>query len=496
MQTRLTTSSIFRDWQTLLLLLAFFGIRIVSFYLAPHAILQAIIVFTMIFILGLTFFKNPDYAWMIVLGELLLGGAGHFFEFFGLSIRTILILVFLFLWIVYSLSNRDKTLFKIHIPHNLYYVLIPLAVFLFISATLGIFNGHKVHHVVQDLIPFSFFALLLPAFHLFREEKMQHYFVRLIIVFLIGSAVFSLFTFGLFTTETVEINGEFYKWFRDVAMGKITFVTDFFYRIVTPEHILIPPLMLIGYALLMRDEKHNKMWRFMFLCGALVLALNFSRAYLIGFVAGLIVLKYKHKMKRWLTVSLWSLIMIILVFISVNIVSSMGSSLGLEIAGLRIGSMVLPETEISTNTRTALLTPIFAMVKQHPILGSGIGATLSYVNPYTYMQINTRHFDWGYLEMIVELGIVGSLILLSIIGLLVYELTKKIRSISDFHDLYIGLLGGIAALLVINITAPALYHVLGIFYFAFVMAFVSKPVDLFDNVVTTLYRVFNKIKNE
>ncbi|MBT3538764.1 O-antigen ligase family protein [Candidatus Parcubacteria bacterium] len=495
MQNRLTASSIFLNWQTPALLGIFLGIRILSFYLAPHAILQAIIVFTMIFILGLTFFKNPDYAWMIIMGELLLGGAGHFLEFFGLSIRTVLILVFLFLWIVYSLSNRDKTLFKIHIPHNLYYVLIPLVIFLIISVTIGIFNGHKAHYVIQDLIPFSFFALLLPAFHLFREEKMQYYFVRLIIVFFIGSAIFSLFTFGLFITETVEIHGVFYEWFRDIAMGKVTFVTDFFYRIVTPEHILIPPLMLIGAALLMRDEKHNKMWRFMFLCGALVLALNFSRAYLLGFVIGLIFLKYKHKMRRWLTVSIWSIAMIVLVFMSVNIVSSMGTSFGFEIAGIRIGSMVLPETEVSTNTRSALLRPIFTMIKEHPVTGSGLGATLSYINPYTYTQINTRHFDWGYLEMLVELGIIGSVILLSVIVLLIYELIKKIQSISDFQDLYIGLLGGIVALLIINITAPALYHVLGIFYFAFVMAFVSKPVDLFDNVVTTLYRVFNKVKH-
>ncbi|MBT3948856.1 hypothetical protein HOF40_02095, partial [Candidatus Parcubacteria bacterium] len=72
MQNRLTASSIFLNWQTPALLGIFLGIRILSFYLAPHAILQAIIVFTMIFILGLTFFKNPDYAWMIIMGELLL----------------------------------------------------------------------------------------------------------------------------------------------------------------------------------------------------------------------------------------------------------------------------------------------------------------------------------------------------------------------------------------------------------------------------------------
>ena len=76
--------SIFKNWQTLLLLLIFGGVRLLSFYIAPHAILQAIIVFVLVFVLGLTFFKNPNHAWMIILGELSLGGSGHLFEFFGL----------------------------------------------------------------------------------------------------------------------------------------------------------------------------------------------------------------------------------------------------------------------------------------------------------------------------------------------------------------------------------------------------------------------------
>jgi len=488
--------SIFKNWQTLLLLLIFGGVRLLSFYIAPHAILQAIIVFVLVFVLGLTFFKNPNHAWMIILGELSLGGSGHLFEFFGLSIRTVLLIVFSFLWLGYSLSNPTSDTFKIYISHRLYYVLLPLTVMLIIASGVGIFNGHSTASVIQDLIPFVFFVLLLPAFHLFRDEKTLHYFIRLIIVFLIGSALFSLFTFVLFVTKQAEIHGVFYTWFRDIAMGKITYVTDFFYRIVLPEHLLIPPLLLIICALLMRNEKHNRMWRFLFFSGTIVLALNFSRAYLLGFIVGLLFLKYKHLLRRWFIVSLWSIAMMILIFMSINIASSMGKSLGLEIAGVRIGSMVLPETEISTNTRTVLLSPIFAMIKAHPIIGSGLGATLTYINPYTYAQITTRHFDWGYLEMLAELGLFGSLALLLVVIVLIHELIKKIRSISDYHDFYIGLLGGIIALLITNITAPALYHVLGIFYLAFVMAFVGKPITIFDEVVTTLYRIFNKLKTQ
>lgn len=493
MLERLTTYSIFRNWQTPLLLIIFFTLRITSFYLSPHPIIQAILVFFFIFILGLVFFKNPDWAWMIILGEIILGGAGHYLEFFGLSIRTVLILVFLFLWIVFAVTNRDKINF-LKIPGKLFYVLLPLGFFLLISTIAGLFNGHQIQYIIQDLIPFSFLILLLPAYHLFKNEKIKHYFIRLCIVFLIGSMIFSLVTFFFFTTGVAELHDPFYNWFRDVTMGKITHVTDFYYRVVTPAHLLITPILLMICALLMRDEKHHYMWRFLFFCGALVLALDFSRVYLLAFAVGLLFLKYKHKFHRWIKVSLWSLSIIALMFISINIISSGFRSFGLEIIGIRISSFAAPEVELSTATRMVLLDPIFSIIKQHPIIGSGLGATVIYLHPATYEQVTTRSFDWGYLEMWAELGLFGGLWLLIIVGVLIFELIKKIRKLADYHDFYIGLLGGIISMLIINITTSALTHVLGIFYLAFVIAFVSKPVTIFDGVVTILYRIFNRLK--
>jgi O-antigen ligase len=323
---------------------------------------------------------------------------------------------------------------------------------------------------------------------------MRHYLVRLIIVFLIGSALFSLFTYILFVSGTAELQGPLYHWFRDIAVGKITEVTTYYYRIVLAENLLITPILLVISSLLMRDEKHHKMWRVLFLCGAVILALNFSRAYLLAFAVGLLFLKYKHKVLRWFIVSAWSVAMIVLIFMSILIISSKGKSFGFEIIGIRISSLIQPITETSSNIRMALLEPIETLILQHPIIGNGLGSTFTYIDPRTYTEVTTSQFDWGYLEMWAELGIGGALCLLTIVGFLIYELIKKIRSISDYHDLYVGLLGGVIALLVMNITSPALYHVLGIFFLTFIIAFASKADGLFDETVTLLYRVFNRLK--
>ncbi len=493
MQSRLTTFSIFHHWQTWVLLFLFLALRAISFFIMPYPIAQAIVVMALILLLGLLFFKNPIYAWMMILTELLLGGSGHLFEFFGLSIRTVLILIFLFLWIIFAISKKhDKYIVRIH--HHIFYILMILSIVVLFSMVNGLLHNHTMRHIIQDMIPFVFFVLLSPAYHLFHTKRIQHYFIRLIGVFLMGSLLFSVITFTLFVRKITVLHGTYYTWYRDVIMGKITYVTDFFYRIVTPEHLLIPLIMIIIVSLLMRDEKHHYMWRFMFFCGAIIVSLNFSRAYFLGFGIALLFLMYKHTIKRWIRVSLWSIAMIILVFASINILSSMGHSLGLEIAGLRINSFVQPETEISTNTRMALLDPILHTISQSPILGVGLGSAVTYIDPYTFDQITTRQYDWGYFEMIVELGIIGTLIYLILIFALILALIKNIRKISDYHDIYIGFFGAIIALLVINITTPALIHVFGIAFFAFVIAFAIKPITFFDEVVTLLYRVFNKLK--
>lgn len=494
MLSRLTTKAIFFNWQTALLLCAFVVLRIFSFALAQHNILQALVVFLLVFTLGILFFKNPDWAWMVVLGEIFLGGSGHLFEFFGLSLRTLFVLTFLFLWTVFAWNDPEKR-HQLQLPDKLFYGFPILWLFVAISAVIGILNGHGAVAVIQDSIPFAFFLILLPSFYLFKQEKIQHYFIRLVIVFLIGSALFSLFTFILFRTGLGELQDPFYKWFRDVIMGKITIVTDYYFRIVAPEHLLIPPIMLIVSSLLMRDEKHHHLWRLLFILGSIILALNFSRAYLLGFVIGLTVLLYKHKLRRWLKVSLWSVITLIIIFTGVNLISSLGKSLGWEIVGVRIGSLVAPHIETSAEIRMVLLEPIFQLITARPIIGNGLGASVTYIDPLTLTEISRRHFDWGYLELWAELGIIGAAWFMIVIGAVMVQLIKKIEILPDYHDLHVGLLGGLIAMLIINITTPALFHVLGVLYLIFVIGFITKPLDIFDTVVTTLYRIFNKLKN-
>ncbi len=493
-EEHLANKSIFFTKQTFLLFIVYFLIRLFSYLLFPHHLIQAFLVFLLLMILGILYFKKPEYGWYLLLGEFFLGGSGHYLEFLGLSIRTLFICFFLFLWFFHQLGKNNLKQ-RLHLDKNFTYLLITLFVLLFFSIINGIYHSHSWHQIVADFVPFILLFLIFPSYHLFQEEKTQEFLVRLLTVFILATAIFSIFTFVFFSNGWSIIHGDFYTWYRDINLGKITDLGNGFFRIVEPEHLLIAPLILFISSLLMRDEKHNPMWGVLRFSAIIILVLNLSRGYFLALLVGLLVLKYKHSWKKWLQQSFILITLIFSVFIGSNLLASGGKTLGLELFGIRLQSFVNPSVEISTETRMIILPEIWHLITQNPLLGQGLGAMVTFYNPLTYTNITTANFDWGYLEMWTELGILGALILLSFYFFVIFRLIKKIKNTQDWHDLDVGLLAGIIAFLVMNITIPALFHVYTILFIALVATLALRHTQGFERTIKILYRVFNRLKN-
>jgi len=493
MERFLTSKSIFFQKQTALLLVLFFLLRFGSFTLNGHLVIQGILVFILLMLLGILYFKHPDWAWMLVLGEIFLGGSGHYLEFIGLSIRTLFIGFFLFLWASDNIGRSIlKKRLKIHKYTN--WIISLLFLSLFFAFANGIYHGHEARRVIQDFMPFTFLFLIFPSYHLFKKTEIQNYLARLVLIFIIGTAIFSLFTFGLFSSGITEIHEPFYNWYRIIDVGKITDMGTGFFRIVESSHLIIVPIILIISSLLMKDEKHHKMWRILLILSIIILVLNLSRGYFLALTVGLLVLKYKHKWKQWLKESLYTILLVVIIFSSIHFIASAGQSFGLELFGMRLKSFTQPQIEISTNTRMMILPAIFDTIKQNPLLGVGLGATITFINFDTYASITTPHFDWGYLEMWAELGLPGTLMLIFLYCFVAYALIKKIKAIPGWRDFDVGLLAGIISLLVMNITIAALFHVFGILFLIFALTIATKYTAIFDQTTALLYQIFNRVK--
>ncbi len=461
------------------LVLVYVLIRALSFLTWNHPLTNQVIAALLIGSFAYLCLKKLPLAWVVLIGEILLDGSGHFFELFGFLLRTWFLGIFALTWLTQQfihVRSESYVLDREHmIPKHTYFEVLVVGVSLIFAFVNGFFHQHTLIYIVQDMLLFLFLLLLFPALDMKHNISAPvQYIVK---AYLIGSSLFTLFTFFFYTTSIFSLQDNYYHWFRNVVAGKITDLGNNFFRVVLPEHLYIVPVILIIASFLMRDPKNKKLWFFV-LCAGLVFALNFTRIYFVGLVVGFLVLVFKENFKRWFSISALVFLSIFLLFMSVHFVASRGQSFGFELLGLRILGVAAPSADVSGAIRLAILPDAIRQIKENPLLGSGLGATVTYIHPVT-KEVETRtQFDWGYLELLTELGILGTLMFLAFLFLILYRLARVTYASSDAtvpkNPLLRGLLAGGTALFVINITSPALFHGFGILYF--VAIFVTSHV--------------------
>lgn len=485
MSEEILRKKLFFHPHTFFLLCGFVLFHLFSYFFRGNETLQAIVVILFLFELFYLYIRDPRLAWGLIMAEIFLDGAGQSFQLLGISIRTILLGTYLLLFTGHSLLSKE---FRNKITVSKQSILLFGTLFLVVAVAFfnGNLSGNPLKNTVQDALPFLFLLLTIPSAQYLQEKKYQVYFVRLLIVFLFGNVLFSLFTFILFSTGHFHIQDPYYKWFRDISAGKITDLKNGFFRIVLPEHLLVTPLALMLSSFLMEKEKNKKLLSFLVFCSLILLALNLSRAYFLGLFVGLCMLWYKHSFKRWLLTSLVIGLSTVATFCLIYFAASRGQSFGLEVFGLRIHSLVAPQIEESSYTRTALLAPIWDKITQRPIVGSGLGSSVTFTNPVTKTLVNTSQFDWGYLEMWSELGIIGLFVyIIFLVSLFIFIIQKK----TIHTGLRVGLLAGLISLSVINITGPALFHIFGLFFISCALACTLPPATWWQEIKA---RVFSK----
>lgn len=482
--------------QTAILFIAFFAIRLLSYFVAPYFILQNILTGILLLTLITVYIRKPQYAWYLVIGEIFLGGSGHFLEFFGLSLRTIFLLTYTLLSVVPQIISK-KGRQELGLPKIIMILLETFGVTLLFASINGMLHHNSTKLVIQDLIPFAYFALLIPMIQTIKDKTTYPFLIRLVSIFILGSAFFSLVTFILFSSGMTIIQGSYYHWFRDIVSGKLTNLGSGFWRVVTAEHLLLVPITLILGSYIMSHEKQSStekiiLW-VLYIAALFTLTINFSRGYFLAIFVALIPLFYTHSFKKWFCTSALTCASILIIFCTTSFIASGAKTFGLELFGLRLKSFTSPHIEESTYTRSALLKPIFQKIEEHPILGSGLGSTITFSNPITKTQITTPQFDWGYFEIITEFGIIGTVPYFFLITSILFITTYYIQVTTLQKDFLVGLLGGLTALLISNITAPALFHVFGILYLTFLMAFILHSDEMKEKIklrCTQFYKKF------
>jgi len=138
--------------------------------------------------------------------------------------------------------------------------------------------------------------------------------------------------------------------------------------------------------------------------------------------------------------------------------------------------------EAAISSRWSLLPNLFSAIKASPVLGSGLGKTITYKSSDPRILENnpngrytTYAFEWGWLEIWLKFGLFGVLIYFWLLAMVVCDGLKMFifrKSEAKFN--IFSLILGIIFLFFVNIFSPYFNHPLGIGY----LIFVSRYVDL------------------
>jgi len=426
-----------------------------------------------------------EYGFLILIFEFFAGHGGHLFEFADLSLRTTLFLIVIFIWLFNKLTRRteDKGFFRFSANSPLLILFSLLLFLIFFGLVNGIINNNDIL-AIKDFMNYWYLFLIFPLVDLLKKQDFKERVFAVSKVGIIGIVLLTFIVFILFTTDLVEVHDSFYWWWREVVIGKATYAGNNFFRIVTPAHLLILPIFLVLLGLLSVSEKKEKggtrcklVW--LAVPASLAVLINFSRAYFLGILVGLIFLLKGLNWRRWLIFSLTVVVVLALEFGLLYALVSGGQVFqGFGYFRERMKTVLAPEDELSSLTRMNILPVLAEKIKERPFFGRGLGAEVSYQNSLTKEIQTTFHLDWGYLEIWLELGLLSLLVYALILFFIFYRGWRKIKTLPSGNifekRLVVGLLAGLASIAVANLTSPFLFHPLGIFYLVFTAALVNN----------------------
>lgn len=437
---------------------------------------------TLIVLVGLFCLSGYRLRWGVYasIAELVIGSQGYILALplpgFTLSLRLGIFLVLILATLIDCIRQRRVYFFQTW----LWKWYVALMTWIGIGVVVGLFHGNAPSAIFFDANGYLFLAMIWPFTQSIRER--QHV-AQIVTILLAGVIVLALQTIMIVFIFSHQIFFQYYvsdlyRWIRDFRLGEITRQENGFYRVFFQSHIYVLWLLILSIVGFIHRQR-SMLWFTMM--SVMLLWLSYSRSFWVAtvIVVGALWL-YLHRFEKlpWRRV-LQSVLTIlgsavltygfIVVLINMPIGNDHGSRVGAaSLLTERTDDLL---TDAAGGSRLALLGPLLKKNMTYPLLGGGLGTTVTYAthdpralasNPsglYT-----TFAFEWGYLDLWLKLGFIGTLTYLIMIGLILGRcLYLKQRLINPDEQQIIWWVGfGTIALVVVHALTPYLNHPLGI----------------------------------
>jgi len=429
-------------------------------------------------VLGLTLvlsLEKLEYGIYILLAELFIGSKGYLFYFdaggISVSLRIALFLVVMAVWI-YSRLKTKNLKFKLD---RWYWIL-----FVFIGWGLvwGLVRGNSFQNLFFDFNGWLYFAVIFPLVDVIKSREQVENVLQIFTAAITVIVIKTFFLLYIFSHNLEIAMYPLYHWLRQFLIGEITLMSSGFYRIFFQSqiYVLIGFFILAAFLIWQKNKDKKIITRYALLATGCLssILISFSRSFWVGLAFGIFILLIflivdKFSFKKIIKIGLYGLAILIISGATILIAVKFPYPTPGKISwGSMLEERLADLNEAAVRSRWDLLPPLGREIVKHPVLGSGFGTTVTYKSSDPRaVQVNpggiftTYAFEWGYLDIMLKIGLAGLVVYLLLIA--------KIWRLGWFwgHSgewLHLGLLLGLAALLVTNFFSPYLNHPLGISY--------------------------------
>ncbi|MBU4360567.1 O-antigen ligase family protein, partial [Patescibacteria group bacterium] len=468
-------------------ILSFFGWLLLDF--------NTICFFVILFLCLILSLVKLEYGIYILLAELFIGSKGYLFSLeFGetlVSIRIGLFLVVMGVWAMKFLkSNNKKEYFNFKFNKNYLWLGI-IVLFAFIS---GIIRSNNFGNVFLDFNNWLYFLLVFPVWRVARGNDK---FLKNILTILSASVVVlfikTIIIYLFFSLNIESVFFYLYHWERHLFGSQIVRLNSNLFRVLFLSNIyaLISFFIFLPLTFLSKNYKNLKELKFikiLFLISLFIIIFSFFRSYwvagIITFIFFLIMLKkyfgynYKKIIKYLLIVLFIILLEFSGIFLLANTTLQSSKIIGTYNKNLKAQKSLFSSGEVAIVSRLNSLGPIFKKIADHPIVGSGFGTTVTYKSedPRVQGEFTTYAFEWGYLDIVIKIGLVGLSIYLILLFKLLLKAINLIKTTKSYNlkMYFVGLILGMVVLLVTHIFSPYINHPLGIGYIILFSVFIEK----------------------
>lgn len=437
-----------------------------------------------------------EYGILILIAELLIGSKGHLFWFdipgdempLRISLRMALFAVVLLAWVINRLRTRTWPALLVHPSFRF---VLPFLCILVYALAQGIWlQNYTLSAVFADANNWFFIAFIFPLFDVAHESphffKHVWFLTKVAVVFLITKALFFFIVYALALPNLTEY---LYHFERQTGGGQLAPAPQGMWRIYFwSELFLLPAFFMAMSGVWVRLEERRPLRKQLIVLFSIILTLvltlfrSFWLGAAVGFVVWIVTAFFfpREQHPRMFHVRTLGKIIgyvSVFVFAAAILLQSIGTGLS-ALAGDRpaIQKQLFTTQEPGVQNRINQFRPLIEKIQERPILGSGFGTTVTYksLDERNKGVFTTTALELGWLDMVMEIGLLGVALLLCMIGSAFFVVWRHMKKERAFRPLGIALIAGVFAIAATHSVSPFLNHPLGLVFLLFVFVFAHQ----------------------